>query len=53
MTPGPKTIAEGELAVKAVAVLQAHSISQLIVTDEAGSYLGFVHLHDFIREGLV
>ncbi|NJB87474.1 arabinose-5-phosphate isomerase [Lewinella marina] len=54
MTPNPKTIPEDELAVQAVARLQEHSISQLIVVDgAAGNYLGFVHLHDFIREGLV
>ena len=53
MTPRPKTIAGGELAVDAVAILERHSISQLVVVDEAGAYLGFVHLHDFMREGLV
>ncbi|WP_116127629.1 SIS domain-containing protein [Lewinella sp. IMCC34183] len=53
MSPNPKTIGAEELAVQAVAVLQDHSITQLIVTDNAGNYLGFVHLHDFVREGLV
>lgn len=53
MTAGPKTIRADQLAVEAVAVLQEYSITQLIVTDGDGDYLGFVHLHDFIREGLV
>ncbi|WP_246050279.1 KpsF/GutQ family sugar-phosphate isomerase [Neolewinella litorea] len=53
MSVHPKTVVEDELAVQAVAVLRQHSISQLIVTDSRGQYLGFVHLHDFIREGLI
>ena len=53
MSAHPKTIRESALAVRAVNVLEDHSISQLIVVDEADRYLGFVHLHDFMREGLV
>ncbi|MEL7159564.1 MAG: KpsF/GutQ family sugar-phosphate isomerase [Bacteroidota bacterium] len=53
MTADPKTILAEELAVKALAVLRAHSISQLPVVDYKGNYLGFVHLHDLVREGLV
>lgn len=53
MTQKPKTIRADALAVEAVAVLETHSISQLVVVDEHGEYLGFVHLHDFMREGLV
>ncbi|PSR09505.1 MAG: D-arabinose 5-phosphate isomerase, partial [Bacteroidetes bacterium] len=34
-------------------MLRQFSISQLIVVDESGQYLGFVHLHDLIREGIV
>ena len=53
MSANPKTIRESALAVRAVNVLEDHSISQLIVVDETEGYLGFVHLHDFMREGLV
>ena len=53
MSANPKTIRQSELAVEAVSAMEAGSISQLIVVDDAGSYLGFVHIHDFMREGLV
>ncbi|MGB3800032.1 MAG: KpsF/GutQ family sugar-phosphate isomerase [Lewinella sp.] len=53
MSATPKTIQESKLAVEAVNVLETYSISQLIVVDDQERYVGFVHLHDFIREGLV
>ncbi len=53
MSAHPKTVLAQELAVEAVATLQRHSITHLIVVDGDGAYLGFVHLHDFVREGLV
>ncbi len=53
MSHKPKTIPEDALAIRALNVLQENSISQLIVTGASGNYLGFVHLHDFVREGLV
>ena len=49
----PKTILDSALAVKALEMMRQYSISQLIVVDESGQYLGFVHLHDLIREGIV
>ncbi|PPK87570.1 arabinose-5-phosphate isomerase [Neolewinella xylanilytica] len=53
MSPTPRTVRASTLAVRAVGILETFSISQLIVVDEQDSYLGFVHLHDFMREGLV
>ena len=53
MTPTPTLVHDTLLAVEAAAILQQRSISQLIVVDAAGSYLGMVHLHDFMREGLL
>ncbi|MEL6864636.1 MAG: KpsF/GutQ family sugar-phosphate isomerase [Bacteroidota bacterium] len=53
MTHAPKTIQSDELAVSALEKMRALSITQLIVTDKQQIYLGFVHLHDLIREGLV
>ncbi|MDX2134128.1 MAG: KpsF/GutQ family sugar-phosphate isomerase [Saprospiraceae bacterium] len=52
MTPNPKTIAPEALAVDALALMRQHSITQLLVADASG-YLGVVHLHDLVREGLV
>jgi len=40
------------MAVKALEVMRSKSITQLIVVDEE-KYLGVIHLHDLLREGLV
>jgi arabinose-5-phosphate isomerase len=53
MSTDPKTVDHGTLAIKALEMLRANNISQLVVTGRVGEYLGFVHLHDLIREGLV
>ncbi len=52
LTPAPQTISADALAVDALELLNARSITQLIVTDAAGAYAGMVHLHDLLREGL-
>jgi arabinose-5-phosphate isomerase len=52
MSPNPKTIEPDVLAVEALALMREKSITQLIVTD-GGLYLGMVHLHDLLREGLI
>jgi arabinose-5-phosphate isomerase len=53
MSARPKTILPSAMAVEALELMRRYSITQLVVADEAGLYLGFVHLHDLIREGLV
>ena len=52
MTATPKTINEDKLAVDALDLMRRKAITQLVVTDN-GKYLGFIHLHDLIREGLI
>ncbi len=52
MTANPKTIGPDELAIDALDLLRKNGITQLAVV-EAGKYLGIVHLHDLIREGLI
>lgn len=52
LSPNPKTIAPDAMAVDALAMMRQFSISQLVVLENE-SYLGIVHLHDLIREGLV
>jgi arabinose-5-phosphate isomerase len=52
MTATPKTIGPDELAVDALDLMRKKSITQLVVTNN-GKYLGFIHLHDLIREGLI
>ena len=52
MTATPKTINADELAVNALDLMRKKAITQLAVTNN-GKYLGFIHLHDLIREGLI
>ncbi|MGN6214018.1 KpsF/GutQ family sugar-phosphate isomerase [Parafilimonas sp.] len=49
----PRTILNTALAVEALEKMNSNSITQLIVVDENDSYLGFIHLHDLIREGII
>lgn len=52
MTVSPKTISPNAMAVDALALMRQHSITQLVV-EEDDNYLGIVHLHDLLREGIV
>jgi arabinose-5-phosphate isomerase len=51
MTPNPKTIAPDALAMEALDVLRKFDITQLVVANQK-QYLGVLHLHDLVREGL-
>jgi len=52
MTQNPKTIAADALAVEALDMLRQYDITQLAVVDNT-KYIGIIHLHDLIREGLI
>jgi arabinose-5-phosphate isomerase len=52
MTRNPKTIEPGLLAVEALDMMRKKEISQLLVA-ENGKYLGIIHIHDLVREGLI
>ena len=51
MTVQPKTIADGALVVDALHLMRENSITQLPVVSE-GNYLGIIHLHDILKEGI-
>ena len=53
MTRDPQALPAAELAARGLALMQERGISQLLLTGPAGDYAGMVHLHDFVREGLV
>ncbi len=53
MTRNPKTISEDELAVKALSIMEKHSITSLIVPDGDGKAKGIIHLHDILKQGIV
>ena len=46
MNAHPRTIAAGELAATALAILEERKITSLVVVDAAGKVEGVVHLHD-------
>jgi len=48
----PKTVQPELLAVEALQVMRTNDISQLIV-EEHNQYLGILHLHDLVREGIL
>jgi arabinose-5-phosphate isomerase len=53
MTQNPKRIQADAFAVEAFTIMQENHITQLIVTDENNKYLGIIHLHDLITEGII
>jgi len=48
----PITIDPNELAVNALALMEQKDISQIIVAEES-SYVGMIHMHDLMREGIL
>jgi arabinose-5-phosphate isomerase len=53
MTRQPKRIGRGELAAKAVQVMERHAITSLLIVDDAERVEGVIHLHDLLRAGVV
>ncbi|OGW39347.1 MAG: D-arabinose 5-phosphate isomerase [Nitrospirae bacterium RBG_13_39_12] len=53
MTKNPKTVSAEELAAKAVSIMESCSITALVVPDNKGRPVGFIHLHDILRQGIV
>ena len=51
MTSNPKTIDEDALVVDALHKMRENSITQLPVIHD-GKYLGIIHLHDILKEGI-
>jgi arabinose-5-phosphate isomerase len=52
MTLHPKAIESSELAVDALDIMRKKNITQLIVLEQK-KYVGIIHLHDLIREGII
>ena len=52
-TGNPKIIQPDFLAVEAFETLKKFDINQLLISDSNGIYLGILHLHDLIREGII
>ncbi|MDX9695945.1 MAG: KpsF/GutQ family sugar-phosphate isomerase [Bacteroidales bacterium] len=52
MSINPKTIDKDELAINAFQLMENNHITQLIVTSKK-KYIGIVHIHDILKEGIV
>jgi arabinose-5-phosphate isomerase len=52
LSPNPKTITPETLAVEALEIMRKNDISALLVVEDQ-RYLGVLHLHDLVREGIV
>jgi arabinose-5-phosphate isomerase len=52
LTKNPKKVEKDEYAVKALHVMQENNITQLCVMD-GEKLVGFIHLHDLLKEGIV
>lgn len=48
----PITISPNSLAVEALALMEQKDISQIIVADKT-QYIGMIHMHDLMREGIL
>ena len=52
MSPKPKTIEPNSLVAHALDMMRSKNITQLLVEQE-GRYLGVIHLHDILKEGIL
>jgi len=52
MSENPRTIASDTLVVDALSLMRTNNITQLLVVDK-NKYIGVIHLHDILREGIL
>lgn len=52
MSKSAKMVNESSLVTEALEVMKQNSITQLIVVNNIGDYIGIVHIHDIIKEGI-
>ena len=52
MSLNPKTIQSTELAIRALEIMRTNSITGILVC-EGDKYVGVIHLHDILKEGLI
>jgi arabinose-5-phosphate isomerase len=53
MSPNPKTISANSLAVEALRLMEKHSISDLLITDDERRPTGLIHLKDLLHAGII
>ena len=53
MHAGPRTVRAGSLAVEAVALMEQHSITSVLVVDDAGALCGALNTNDLMRAKVI
>jgi len=53
MQSAPKTINQHAILDAALALMEKHSITQLVSVDDTGALIGIIHLHDILKSKLV
>lgn len=53
MTNRPKSVTPDDMAITAFQIMERYKITQLPVVNENDLYIGMIHLHDIIKEGIV
>jgi arabinose-5-phosphate isomerase len=53
MSPNPRTVRAGQLAVEAVRLMEEHRISQVLVVDDGGKLVGALNMHDLFRAKVI
>lgn len=52
LSPHPLTVTSDALVSDALDLMRSRNITQLLVVDQ-GNYLGVIHLHDILKEGII
>ena len=52
MTENPKTVNENTLIVEALELMKKSNITTLFVVNDQQHYLGVIHMHDILKEGI-
>ena len=53
MSPNPKTVAPGSLAIEAATLMDAGRLNQMLVVDDTGLLLGALHMHDLLAAKVI
>ncbi|MFI3295794.1 MAG: KpsF/GutQ family sugar-phosphate isomerase [Rikenellaceae bacterium] len=53
MSANPKQISPNAMAIEAHEIMEQNKITQLLVTKDDHTYVGIIHIHDLLREGVV
>ena len=49
----PKTVTKDALAAKALAIMEKHSITSIVVIDDNNKPEGIIHMHDILKAGII